>query len=187
MKLLVILFSLSLLTFAGCGKDKEVESLRTQVETLQNQNNSLITENSDLKKQISAQSDSENSLNELSEKLSKSESALADAQSKTSTLEASLRESQSKVEELQQQLSSSSDQSFLSIKFWSDGYTYSANTENFTFYSDCFCSDAIGSNITLTSKITDEVKLSNGLRVYAFMSENGLVWSTKIPNLTKNK
>ena len=144
------------------GKARENKRLRNQVESLQE--------------------DKKNLENELASKTEDSEE-LSETQAKVSNLETELEESQAKVEELEKKPDTSSNQDFLNIKFWYKG-TYTVRTEDFTFYSDCFCSNSIG-KVTLTTDIYDQVKLSNGMTVYAYMSENGIVWAAKRPSLQK--
>lgn len=77
-------------------------------------------------------------------------------------------------------LAEASDNEFLSIYFWGDGVRYQAKGE-ITFYSDCFCSETVFSQVTFTSSKTAKVNMKNGLTVYASMSPQGVVWSTVNP------
>lgn len=158
------------------GKARENKRLRNQVESLQEDKKNLENE-------LASKTEDSEELSETQAKVSNLETELEESQAKVSTLETELQDSQAKVEELEKKPDTSSNQDFLNIKFWYKG-TYTVRTEDFTFYSDCFCSNSIG-KVTLTTDIYDQVKLSNGMTVYAYMSENGIVWAAKRPSLQK--
>ena len=72
---------------------------------------------------------------------------------------------------------------FTDIKFWKDGKTYAITRDDFVLFSDCFCSNKVKGNVKLVSPIVDQTELSNGITVYTFMSEEGLVYGTSRPSL----
>lgn len=80
--------------------------------------------------------------------------------------------------------SSTATSSYLTIKFWSDGFTYTANVK---WYCDPNCTKSAGDSITISSPVVSQDKLSNGYTVYTCMSTNGLVYSSQYPYLSKNK
>lgn len=77
------------------------------------------------------------------------------------------------------------NEEFIATLFWSDGNTYTYNSNKYKFYTDCYCSNPMNDITTLSSSIIIEVDMSNQLTVYALMSENGLVFTAKKPSLTK--
>lgn len=118
-------------------------------------------------------------------------------------LEAELAERDSTIYSLESQLESSSSGSsaetsdskiysvypgdsstYLSQKFWFDGFNYSADT---TWYSDIACKPETKMNcsVIIISPIVDDMEQSNGYTVYVCMSSGGLVYSTSYPYLVK--
>ena len=77
---------------------------------------------------------------------------------------------------------SASSDSYLAIKFWSDGNNY-VGSSTVTWYSDYYCSKPISSDVIIISPIIDRLKLSNGTTVYVCMSYNGLIFTSKDPYL----
>ena len=122
---------------------------------------------------------------EVQEKLdsieSKIDTANQDAETETET-QKKLEEANKKIEELQQQINNSSSGSgYEQIKFWQDGKVYKPR-DDIQFYSDCFCSQAI-TGVKIISPIEDEMTLSNNLKVYAVLSDKGIIYSTEKPRL----
>lgn len=118
-------------------------------------------------------------------------------------LEAELAEKDSTIYSLESQLENSSSSSsagssnynvysvdpgdsnsYLAQKFWFDGFNYSADT---TWYSDISCKpeSKMNCSVTIISPIVDEMKQSNGYKVYVCMSSSGLVYSSNYPYLVK--
>ena len=122
---------------------------------------------------------------ELQEKLdsieSKIDSSNQEAKTETET-QKKLQEANKTIEELQQQINNSSSGSgYEQIKFWQDGKVYKSR-DDIQFYSDCFCSQAI-SGVQIISPIEDEMTLSNNLKVFAVLSDKGIIYSTEKPRL----
>lgn len=187
-------------------KDENAE-LRATIDSLTADNNKLkqkidaITEKSE-----SNSSTDQQTINNLTKQVEDLKKQLEDAYNNTSSssypelqnrinvLTLDLENHKKLVDTLNQQLadqiasnsqsSSTATSSYLAIKFWSDGNTYTANVK---WYSDPNCIKSAGSNITITSPVVSQDKLSNGYTVYTCMSTNGLVYSSQYPYLTKNK
>ena len=122
---------------------------------------------------------------ELQEKLdsieSKIDSSNQEAKTETET-QKKLQEANKTIEELQQQINSNSSSSgYEQIKVWQDGKVYKSR-DDIQFYSDCFCSQAI-SGVQIISPIEDEMTLSNNLKVFAVLSDKGIIYSTEKPRL----
>lgn len=177
---------------------KQVDDLKKQLEDVYNNKpatsqtgssasayqqtiNNLNTQITDLKRQ-------------LEEARLSTSASYPELQNKINVLTLDLQNYKQLVDTLQKQLadqislnskqnSSTQNASYLSIKFWSDGNTYTANV---TWYSDPNCTKTI-SDVTITSPIVSTDKLSNNYTVYTCMSSNGLVYSSKYPYLTKVK
>lgn len=141
--------------------------------------NSLNSQIADLKKQLQVASSS---------------CTYPELQNRINVLTLDLQNYKQLVDTLQEQLaeqialnnksSSTAGSSYLAIKFWSDGFTYTANVK---WYCDPNCTKSAGDNITITSPVVSQDKLSNGYTVYTCMSTNGLVYSSQYPYLSKNK
>ena len=118
----------------------------------------------------------ENKIDSIAEKL--------DSQSREAELQKQLDEANKQISNLKQQIdSNSASGGFINIKFWQDAKKYKAYyDEEFQFYSDCFCSQPI-TDVVIISPIIDEVELSNEMKVYAVMSDKGIVYSTNWPEL----
>ena len=120
---------------------------------------------------------------EVQEKLDSIESKIDTANQDTDTeTEQQLKEANKTIEELQQQINNSSSGSgYEQIKFWTDGKVYTPR-DDIQFYSDCFCSQAI-TGVKIISPIEDEMTLSNNLKVFAVLSDKGIIYSTEKPRL----
>lgn len=103
------------------------------------------------------------------------------------TVAATLQQQLNEQIALNKRLQSSTNSSYLSIKFWSDGYTYYAN--NVTWYSDANCINRISDqdSIVITSPVVSKDELSNGYIVYTCMSNYGLIYSPYNPSLRENE
>lgn len=167
---------------------KQVEDLKKQLDDAYNRTgtseagnsaaviNSLNAQIADLKKQLA------------------SSSSYPELQNKINVLTLDLENYKKLAEALQKQLadqialnsqnSSTATSSYLTVKFWSDGNTYTSNVK---WYCDPNCTKSAGDNITIISPIVSQDKLSNDYTVYTCMSTGGLVYSSKYPYLTKNK
>ena len=142
--------------------------------------------------------------NEYKEDLEKAEDENAEQLATITRLEAELAEKDSTIYSLESQLENSSSESsvetadskiysvdpgdsnsYLAQKFWFDGFNYSADT---TWYSDISCKPESQMNckVTIISPIVDEMKQSNGYKVYVCMSNGGLVYSSTYPYLIRN-
>lgn len=108
-----------------------------------------------------------------------------DSQSQDTELRKQLEAANNELTALKQQQknNSSSSSSFINIKFWQDGKTYREYDEEFNFYSDCFCSQELNTDVKIISPIVDEVELSNDMTVYATLSDSGIIYSTEYPDL----
>lgn len=146
----------------------------------------LKQENADLKNQLANSKTSSSS--SASSSNSSSSSNINDLRNQINVLNADLSNYKSKCEILQQQLDSQiavnknyTSTSYLSVKFWSDGNTYSCKT---TWYSDIACTKKIANDVVITSPIVDAIEQSNGYTAYCCMSTTGLVYSSSRPYLS---
>lgn len=192
----------------------DVDNLKEENAELLATIDSLTADNNNLKQKIDANTAKSNSssstdqqtINNLTKQVEDLKKQLEDAynstssnsypelQNKINVLTLDLENYKKLVDTLNQQLadqiasnsqsSSTATSSYLAIKFWSDGNTYTANVK---WYSDPNCTKSAGSNITIASPVVSQDKLSNGYTVYTCMSTNGLVYSSQYPYLTKNK
>lgn len=159
---LLIVLATVIFLMTGCGSDtKKIENRLDNIEK-------------------------ELNITELQEKLdsieSKIDSSNQEAKTETET-QKKLQEANKTIEELQQQIDSNSSSSgYEQIKFWQDGKTYNSSKEDLQFYSDCFCSQPI-TEVKIISSIEDELELSNNLKVYAVLSDKGIIYCTEKPDL----
>lgn len=137
--------------------------------------NSLNVQIADLKKQLQAATSS-SSYPELQNQIYNLTMDLQNYKQLATDLQNQLAE--------QVALNSPASSSYLAIKFWSDGFTYTANVK---WYCDPNCTKSAGDNITITSPVVSQDKLSNGYTVYTCMSSNGLVYASNYPYLKKIK
>ena len=156
---LLIVLATAIFLMTGCGSD--TEKIEKQLENIEQQLDST----------------------EVQKKLDSIESKLDKANQNTDTeAKQQLEEANKTIEELQQQINNSSSGSgYEQIKFWQDGKVYKSR-DDIQFYSDCFCSQAI-SGVQIISPIEDEMTLSNNLKVFAVLSDKGIIYSTEKPRL----
>lgn len=190
--ILVVVSILLVSTFlTGCGKDRETEAY---IDELENTNSRLEKQLSremertdeykadlDLEKEESAKKLA--TITRLEAELAEKDSTIysLESQLENSSLESSAETSDSKIYSVDPGDSSS----YLAQKFWFDGFNYSADT---TWYSDISCKPESQMNckVTIISPIVDEMKQSNGYKVYICMSNGGLVYSSTYPYLVRN-
>lgn len=174
---------------------KQVDDLKKQLEDAYNKSNTSQVGNDS-----SVYQQTINSLNsqiaDLKRQLQVASSSCTypELQNQINVLTMDLQNYKQSVDTLQKQLaeqidlnrknSSTATSSYLTIKFWSDGFTYTANVK---WYCDPNCTKSAGDNITISSPVVSQDKLSNGYTVYTCMSTNGLVYSSQYPYLSKNK
>lgn len=191
--LLVISILLVSIMLTGCGKTIKVDS-KKYIRNLENDKERLI---GDKDREIERTDD-------YKEDLEKAEDENAEQLATITRLEAELAEKDSTIYSLESQLENSSSassagtsdskiysvdlgdsSSYLAQKFWFDGFNYSADT---TWYSDISCKPEAKMNcsVTIISPIVDEMKQSNGYKVYVCMSDGGLVYSSTYPYLIRN-
>lgn len=149
----------------GCGK---TDKLETEIKHLKRENSSREAEVESLKQQtdeiLAEKQDSEQLQNQNEE------------------LQAQLDNANAEISKLKKD-TEKKERPFTDIKFWKDGKTYTITREDFELFSDCFCSNKVKGKVKLVSPIVDVTKLSNGITVYTFMSEEGLVYGTSRPSL----
>lgn len=187
--LLVVSILLVSTMLTGCGKNTQDD----------------IDELKDDKNRLKAQVDREmERTDEYRYNLDELEEENATQLATITRLEAELAEKDSTIYSLESQLENSSSESsvetadskiysvdpgdsnsYLAQKFWFDGFNYSADT---TWYSDISCKPESQMNckVTIISPIVDEMKQSNGYKVYVCMSNGGLVYSSTYPYLVRN-
>lgn len=199
--------SVNILTKQFEQLQEKYDNLHSENDSLKDMNNILTSDNARLKQQledISSESKSEDqkTIDNLNSQITDLKKQLEDAynspnstypelQSKINTLSLDLQNykdlaktAQEQVKHLQNQLAGQgNNDSYLKVKFWSDGNTY---TSNVTWYSDPNCTKSIGNTITIISCVISEDRLSNSYTVYTCMSSEGLVYSSEYPYLTKN-
>ncbi len=175
----------------GCGKSEKVS--KKYVRNLEEDNERLIAQ---VKREIER-------ADEYSDDLDEAKEEIATQLATITHLEAELAERDSTIYYLESQLENSSSSSsvenpnynvysvdpgdsnsYLAQKFWFDGFNYSADT---TWYSDISCKpeSKMNCSVTIISPIVDEMKQSNGYKVYVCMSSSGLVYSSNYPYLVK--
>lgn len=164
----------------------QIDSLNREIVKLTQGSSDLKVENADLKNQLANSKTSSSS--SASSSNSSSSSNINDLRNQINVLNADLSNYKSKCEILQQQLDSQiavnknyTTTSYLSVKFWSDGNTYSCKT---TWYSDIACTKKIANDVVITSPIVDAIEQSNGYTAYCCMSTTGLVYSSSRPYLS---
>lgn len=164
----------------------QIDSLNREIVKLTQGSSDLKVENADLKNQLANSKTSSSS--SVSSSNSSSSSNINDLRNQINVLNADLSNYKSKCEILQQQLDSQiavnknyTTTSYLAVKFWSDGNTYSCKT---TWYSDIACTKKIANDVVITSPIVDAIEQSNGYTAYCCMSTTGLVYSSSRPYLS---
>lgn len=164
----------------------QIDSLNREIVKLTQASSDLKVENADLKNQLANSKTSSSS--SASSSNSSSSSNINDLRNQINVLNADLSNYKTKCEILQQQLDSQiavnknyTSTSYLSVKFWSDGNTYSCKT---TWYSDIACTKKITNDVVITSPIVDAIEQSNGYTAYCCMSTTGLVYSSSRPYLS---
>lgn len=164
----------------------QIDSLNREIVKLTQGSSDLKVENADLKNQLANSKTSSSS--SASSSNSSSSSNINDLRNQINVLNADLSNYKTKCEILQQQLDSQiavnknyTSTSYLSVKFWSDGNTYSCKT---TWYSDIACTKKIANDVVITSPIVDAIEQSNGYTAYCCMSTTGLVYSSSRPYLS---
>lgn len=80
--------------------------------------------------------------------------------------------------------SSSSNSSYLSIKFWQDGKNYKISDTELKLYKDSVLSKEVSDSVTVVSPTISEDRLENGQTVYSVMSNKGLVFMSSYPSLS---
>lgn len=210
-KLTTLLLVLLTLTLTGCSKSSgdqrlinAVNRLTEQFQILQDKHDQLQCEKDELIAEIISLTSSNAKLEQqLEDSYNNPNSTYLELQNKINTLNMDLQNyknladtAKNQVKDLQNQLadqiklnsqnSSTATSSYLAIKFWSDGNTYSSSVK---WYCDPNCTKSAGNSdsITITSYVVSEDKLSNGYTVYTCMSSGGLVYSSQYPYLTKNQ
>lgn len=191
--LLVVSILLVSTMLTGCGNKVKVDS-KKYIRNLENDKERLI---GDKTREIERTGEYKADVDELKEEnatqlatITRLEAELAEkdstiysleSQLENSSLESSAETSDSKIYSVDPGDSSS----YLAQKFWFDGFNYSADT---TWYSDISCKPESQMNckVTIISPIVDEMKQSNGYKVYICMSNGGLVYSSTYPYLVRN-
>lgn len=163
----------------------QIDSLNREIVKLTQGSSDLKVENADLKNQLA---NSKTSSSSSASSSNSSNANINDLRNQINVLNADLSNYKTKCEILQQQLDSQiavnknyTSTSYLSVKFWSDGNTYSCKT---TWYSDIACTKKIANDVVITSPIVDAIEQSNGYTAYCCMSTTGLVYSSSRPYLS---
>lgn len=90
--------------------------------------------------------------------------------------EEELKEARIRITELEQQISSGAeDNTYLNIKFPTDGCYYKERNDAITFYSDPTCTVKISSSIRFMSQTRDSDEAENGLAIYCLRMDNGKI------------
>lgn len=194
-KIILVVVSILLVStmLTGCGKNAKVDS-KKYIRDLEDDKERLIAESN---REIERANDYMEDLDELEEEnaeqlatITRLEAELAEKDSTIYSLESQLKNSSSasSVETANSKIYSvdpGDSNSYLAQKFWFDGFNYSADT---TWYSDISCKPESQMNckVTIISPIVDEMKQSNGYKVYVCMSNGGLVYSSTYPYLVRN-
>ena len=111
---------------------------------------------------------------------------LDEVQKELKSTKNSLDDSNENLDKANKRLESLESNEFLNTIFWSDGNQYYVRNDNFTWYSDCFCSQKISEEVILNSPCVYSITLSNGNIAYvAINTKSEIVWSTKRPSLHK--
>lgn len=172
--------------------ESKINNLDSSSSDQQQTINDLKKENEDLKNQL-ANSKTSTSSSASSGNVSYNTSSINDLRNQIAVLNADLSNYKAKCEILQQQLdsqiainknysASSASNSYLSVKFWYDGNTYTSSKT--TWYSDIACTKKITNDVILTSPIVDSIEQSNGYTAYCCMSTTGLVYCSSRPYLS---
>ena len=72
---------------------------------------------------------------------------------------------------------------YIQKKFYSDGYLYKVEDEDFVFYADSSLETKLGNDVIIVSPVKSPDRFGNGVKVYTCLSEDGFVYSTEEPNL----
>lgn len=120
------------------------------------------------------------STDKIEKRLEKIEESI-DSQSKEQELKKQLETAENQVSALKQQLEGNTMSEYLSLKFYQDGKTRKPY-EEFKFFSDYYCTKELKTEIIIISPTIDELKLSNGMKVYASLSESGMVYCPEYPS-----
>ena len=72
---------------------------------------------------------------------------------------------------------------YIQKKFYSDGYLYKVEDEDFGFYADSSLETKLGNDVIIVSPVKSPDRFGNGVEVYTCLSEDGFVYSTEEPKL----
>ena len=72
---------------------------------------------------------------------------------------------------------------YIQKKFYSDGYLYKVEDEDFGFYADSSLETKLGNDVIIVSPVKSPDRFGNGVKVYTCLSEDGFVYSTEEPKL----
>lgn len=183
------------LTSSNAKLEQQLEDISSESKnTISTENQKTIddlnSQIADLKKQLEDSYNNPNSTYlELQNKINTLNMDLQNYKNLADTAKNQVKDLQNQLADqikLNSQNSSTATSSYLAIKFWSDGNTYSSSVK---WYCDPNCTKSAGNSdsITITSYVVSEDKLSNGYTVYTCMSSGGLVYSSQYPYLTKNQ
>ena len=113
-----------------------------------------------------------------------------DLESQVETLQSEVERLTSENEELRVQMDTLSSiteadaVNILSLVYERDGNIYKP-ADDFTFYSDIYCSNAVSGEIRFFSTEWLYEEIDNGNKVYILLSDEGFVYSIKKPQLKK--
>lgn len=183
------------LTSSNARLEQQLEDISSESKnTISSENQKTIddlnSQIADLKKQLEDSYNNPNSTYlELQNKINTLNMDLQNYKDLADTAKNQVKDLQNQLADqikLNSQNSSTATSSYLAIKFWPDGNTYSSSVN---WYCDPNCTKSAGNSdsITITSYVVSEDKLSNGYTVYTCMSSGGLVYSSQYPYLTKNQ
>lgn len=98
--------------------------------------------------------------------------------------ESNLEDANKRIAELEQQISSGvEDNTYINIKFPSDGNYYKEAYDEVQFYSDPYCTVKL-SNVRFMSPNIDNSQAENGLSIYCLRMDNGeICYCTESPYL----
>lgn len=118
---------------------------------------------------LKEQQETNNRLSNIEEKLNGEESE------EVTELRQQLADAQIQITELEQQTNGKNDdETYIHLKFPSDGSYYKEAYDSVTFYSDPECTKKI-SNVRFMSPEMDSTQAENGLNIYCLRMDNGKI------------
>lgn len=119
---------------------------------------------------------------ELRAELDEVRSERSELQDEVATLEDQVSALELENAALREQADADANETYLALVFTQDGNFYKASDENFKFYSDQACENAL-EDVRLVSSVVEERTRKNGFVICVCLSDQGLVYSTSWPSL----